>query len=111
VGTPWLLVAYADGDSWRSATPGALVTAVFDPDGRVIGLAGCHSYRAAYRVEGSTIRVGPAARTRLSCPASEPLDDEAAFLAALDQARSYAIQGNRLELLSGTGVAVAAFTG
>jgi len=111
-GTTWRLNGYNDGQSgFVSVLSGTEITAVFGDDGQVAGSAGCNSYTAPYAVEGSAITFGPAATTRKMC--SEPegvMEQEGAYLAALESATAYQIEGDELTLTNADGLRVATFT-
>lgn len=100
-GTTWLLTAYNNGrEAVVSVLTDTEITAVFGDDGRITGSAGCNTYQAPYEaVDGSSITIGPAATTRKFC--AEPagvMEQEAEYLAALETATTYQIQGDSLEL-------------
>ena len=110
-GTPWQLEAYNNGKGgFTSVLLGAEITALFGEEGNLGGSAGCNNYKASYEVEGESIQIGPAASTRKMC--HEPagiMEQEAAYLAALEVAARYRIVGTRLELSSAEGSRVAAY--
>ena len=94
----WVMTMYNNG---KQAVVGALadteVTAVFGADGQLSGSAGCNTYNAPYTVDGNKIKIGPAFSTMMAC--EQPImDQEAQYLAAIQQAATYNIQGTRLEL-------------
>lgn len=64
----WILESIADGDVkalFADQTP----TISFDlPENRFGGNAGCNRYNATYKIEGTTITVGPVMSTRMACP-------------------------------------------
>jgi heat shock protein HslJ len=81
--------------------PGTLLTAFFE-DGTVSGVAGCNNYFAGYEIDGSSIEIGPAGSTQAFC--SEPdgvMDQEFAYLALLQSADHYELDGDRLTLSQG----------
>jgi polar amino acid transport system substrate-binding protein len=89
---------------------GTTLTAAFGQDGSLNGSAGCNSYSAGYLVDGSQLSIGPASATGMLC--AEPvgiMEQESAFLAALESAGSYSIEGGELYLLDGSGRAVIEF--
>lgn len=103
VGT-WVLVAI-DG---VPVEDDADVTLTIEAGGRISGGSGCNRYTAAATFEGTSIRVGPVAGTRMACP--EPLMDlEMRYLGALEGAESYAAEGDALRLLDDAGAARLAF--
>jgi heat shock protein HslJ len=72
------------------------ITLVF-ADGQVSGSAGCNRFSAAYEVDGQAISFGPARSTRMAC--AQPLmEQEQAFMAALESAVSWSIDGNVLDM-------------
>ncbi len=86
------------------------ITAVFGDDGNLSGAAGCNQYNAPYTTEGNRITIGPAATTRMFCGEPEGImEQEAAYLAALETAATYTISGDELELLDANGARVATY--
>jgi heat shock protein HslJ len=63
---------------------------------RFSGSAGCNKYMGTYVLRGSGISFGPAATTRMTCPA---IDLETRYLAALARVKTWRIARQRLELL------------
>lgn len=100
MGVTWQAISYNNGsEAVVSVIIGTEITAVFGNDGVLSGLAGCNSYSAGYETEGSSITIGPAASTRKFC--SEPegiMDQESQYLAALQDAAVYRIEGDTLEI-------------
>jgi len=112
VGTTWQLTAYNNGKGGiTSVLAGTEITAVFGEDGMVAGSAGCNDYKATYEVTDFGIKVGPVASTRKMC--SEPegtMEQEAAYLKALESATAYEIRSDKLSLVTAAdGVLLAAF--
>jgi heat shock protein HslJ len=65
----------------------------------VTGNAGCNQYFASYSVDGNAIEIGPAATTFMTCP--DPpgvMEQESQYLAALQSATTYRIEGDMLEM-------------
>jgi heat shock protein HslJ/uncharacterized membrane protein len=109
-GEPLVFVAEAqklDGDwrvsgfnNGRDAVVGlagdAPITLSFEK-GSVSGNAGCNTFRGAYTVDGQGVKLGPLAATRMACP--DPLmKQEREFLAALESAVKWAIEGDTLDM-------------
>ena len=89
--TTWLL---------DKTIPGSEVTALFS-NSQVSGSAGCNTYQGTYRstraVGRNTIQIGPLATTRMMC--DEPLmEQEQLYLAALEAATGYTIEGFALSI-------------
>ncbi len=98
--TEWDVVSYNNGrEAVVSVLLGSQITANFDDEGNVSGNAGCNNYSASYSAEGGTIDIGPVRSQRMAC--AEPpgvMDQESQYLAALESAATYSIQGNLLEM-------------
>jgi heat shock protein HslJ len=91
-GTTWLL---------DKTIPGSEITALFT-GGEVSGSAGCNTYQGTYRstraAGRNTIEFGALATTKMMC--DEPLmDQEGLYLAALEAATSYRIEGFALTIV------------
>ncbi len=111
-GTTWVAVGINNGkQAVQSVVAGTEVTAVFGLDGTVSGKAGCNQYSAGYTVDGDKMTIDAPRSTRMFC--SEPagaMEQEAAYLAALEKVATYRIDGNRLELRASDGALQADFT-
>jgi heat shock protein HslJ len=111
VGTNWSMLNYNNG---REALVGALtgteVTAIFNADGNLTGTAGCNYYKASYHVDGSNLKIGPVATTRISCPEPEGImEQEKEYLAAQKSAATYRIDRQQLWLSFKNGSIAALF--
>jgi heat shock protein HslJ len=101
-GTAWVLTAVAG----RQVSGGPTATLQFE-GGRVSGSDGCNRFAGGYSATGSAFEVSPPlATTQMACP--EPVASEArAFMAALEAAKGYRIDGALLQLLSADGATLA----
>ncbi|MCC6626153.1 MAG: META domain-containing protein [Chloroflexi bacterium] len=101
--TTWIANGINNGRGGvQSLVDGTEVTATFGADSTVTGSAGCNRFNGNYTVTGSAIKIGALATTRMACP--EPvMTQEAAFLAAMQNATVYSITGDRLELRDNDG--------
>lgn len=77
--------------------PTARVTMEVDAQSGVTGSASCNRYSGTVVVDGSSVRFGPIATTRMAC-APRPGAAEAAYLAALDDVDAGARTGDELTL-------------
>jgi heat shock protein HslJ len=87
-----------------SLLAGSEITANFTSDGKLSGKAGCNNYNTGYKVDGNSIQIEPAATTRMMC--SEPqgvMEQEAAYLKALEAAKTFELVGSRLTLFGEDG--------
>lgn len=106
VGPTWRL-ATMDG---RAVLPGTRVTAVFTSDDRVSGSAGCNGYfGGAVAKGGAQLSVGLLGSTRMFCGADGVMDQEQAYLAALQKAASYQVTSGELRLVTAAGVTTLIF--
>jgi heat shock protein HslJ len=99
-GTSWEAVNYNNG---KQAVVGVItdttLTADFGKDGTVSGKAGCNTFTGGFKTNGNQITIGPLASPMMACdqPAGV-MDQEAQYLAALQSAATYQLEGNVLEL-------------
>jgi heat shock protein HslJ len=96
-GTSWTLVEI-DG---REPAGDTVPTIAFDEAGNVSGSAGCNTFMGTPTIEGSSISMGPLGTTRMACAGAAGLL-ETAFLAAMNEVESFAIDSQgRLVLEDG----------
>jgi putative lipoprotein len=93
-----------EGVNWVLARtiPGTEITAVFD-GGQISGSAGCNNYFGTYVTSSSrgrnTISISELGTTMMMC-AEEIAEQEQEYLAALQSATNYSIDGTTLEITS-----------
>jgi heat shock protein HslJ len=110
-GSSWLATGYNNGkQAVVSVATGTELTAVFGKDGNMSGTAGCNNYSGPYKVDGSKITIGPLAATMMFCdnPAGV-MDQEAQYLAALQSASTYQIEGNQMTMRTADDAMAATF--
>jgi heat shock protein HslJ len=98
-GTAWVITGFNNGRE-------AVVSPIIDTtltlefgDTQISGNAGCNTYSGEYTTEGDTITIVTAAVTQRMCSAPEGvMEQEAEFLAALQTAATYRVQGSRLDM-------------
>jgi len=109
-GSSWALRSYQDNTGETiNVLPRSATTALFQA-AQVTGIAGCNNYSASYQATGNKLSFGPVAITRKVC--STPLgimQQENAFLAALDSTASYKLKNNSLELIDSKGKTLLTF--
>ena len=106
-GTRWVMTAYAVDGSTQDALSDTTVDAMF-ADGTVSGTGGCNQYNGSYELDGDKLSVGPLAGTMMACEQAI-MDQETAYMAALQSASSYEIDGNMLTIKDSPGAAVLEF--
>jgi heat shock protein HslJ len=93
----WVVDSYATGPGAQSVPiSGTELTAVFGLT-NVGGSSGCNRYDSTYGTNGSVVRIGRLATTRMAC-ADDVMDQETAFLAALGGAAFVERRGETLVL-------------
>ena len=104
-GTSWLVTGYNNGkQAVVSVIGGTELTTDFGKDGTVSGSSGCNTYNGTYKVDGDKITIGPLASTRMACNDPEGvMDQESQFLAALQSAKSFKIDGSKMEMRTAEG--------
>jgi heat shock protein HslJ len=98
------------GKAWELASlsgngllPGTAITIEFTDEG-VSGSAGCNHYGGSYQVSGNSLTFSDLFWTEMACP--EPsgiLEQEGAYLAALNDANSYQLASDQLVILDEAG--------
>ncbi len=107
-GTKWVLTSYAVDGTMKDALVTAATDATF-ADGQVSGNAGINQYNGPYELDGDDLSVGPLASTKMAGDAMV-MEQEAAFLAALEAAASFEIDGDTLIIMDSSGAAVLEFS-
>jgi heat shock protein HslJ len=103
-GTSWLVTGINNGkDAVVSLVPGSTVTMNFATSGKVAGSGGCNNYTSTYTQDGGNLTFGSPAATRRMCVTSGVMEQEHAFLKALESAATARIEGNRLEVRTAEG--------
>jgi heat shock protein HslJ len=97
----WHLQQYARAGALRGVLPAVPVSATFD-GATVAGNASVNHYGGPFTADGKTIRIGPLAVTRMAGP-QPSMAQEAAFLADLGRATSFAVEGGVLKLFDEAG--------
>lgn len=104
-GAEWDVTMYNNG---REAVVGVIegteITALFGADGELSGSAGCNQYIGSYTVDGNAIEIGQLGSTMRFCPEPDGvMEQEQAFLAALQSAATFTIEGDALEMRTADG--------
>ena len=101
-GTAWRLVELG-GQPARPAGEAGTPTLRLD-ERRATGNTGCNSFAGPYELSGASLRSGALASTRRACVDEALNRQEAAFLRALDDTRTWRIAGGTLVLSADAGV-------
>ena len=108
-GTAWELTGLNANGGISSPLLDSEITAAF-VDGSMSGSAGCNRYFASYTRDGNTLTLGPAGSTKMACldPAGV-MEQEQAFLSALESVASYETKCASLTLFDADGAIVMTF--
>ena len=107
--TKWVLQSYGEPGNPKDILVDTEITAEFvSSEETVKGSAGCNSYFGSYELKGSQLSIpGPVGVTEMYC--MEPkgiMDQEQEYLAALQLAESYEIDGDELQINCGSQVLI-----
>ena len=99
-GTRWNVRAVNDGkQAVKSLLRDSALEFSFLQDGTISGSAGCNRFVAGFTLEAEELHFAPPAATRRFCGKPDGLmEQEAAFLAALETVARYEVDGDRLAL-------------
>ena len=107
----WSVTGVNTGDAVSSPIVGTELTAVFGDDGSLTGSAGCNNYTTSYTADAGDIQIEPPGSTRMLC--SEPegiMEQESAYLGALEAAETYGFNGPTMSMLDSEGKTLVTFT-
>lgn len=102
--TAWQLESWISGDEASAPVADSLITLEFSADGRVGGTGGCNRYGGTYTAgdEGG-LTVSALFSTRRACMGEGLMQQEQAYLSALESATAYAISDGQLTITTGDG--------
>ena len=108
----WVLDLYMAGDTQlKPVINGTQITAMFGADGLLSGSGGCNIYAAQYDAGEELLSIGPVASAKTICSQPQGLmNQEAAYLTALDSVAAYTFSGDELSLLDEKGRTVLVFS-
>ncbi len=100
----WRVTGYNNGkQAVVSVIPTTTLTAVFGTDGGVTGEGGINTFSASYTIQGgSEISIGTINAAQMAGP-PDVMDQQLAYLTALESATTYEVSGKRLELRTADG--------
>lgn len=109
-GVTWHAVGINNGNNGvESVVEGTDPTAVYDPAGTISGNGGCNQFNGPAVVDGSSVKIGPLASTKMACADEAASRQETNYLAALEAATTVDLRSGRLELRDDTGALQVAF--
>jgi len=96
----WQLTGITGSDgSMSEPVAAAAPTLAFD-DGNAVGDASCNQYTGSYELDGSSLTFGPFISTQMACGDEGVMDQETAYLTALQSVNGWSIDGDTLTLTS-----------
>jgi len=102
-GTKWTVTGYNNGkQAVTSPTSDSMLTIEFGTDGTASGTGGLNNFNGPFESTEKTIKIGPLASTKMAGP-QELMDQEAQYLAALENSSVWALVQGRLEMRDSTG--------
>ena len=100
--TTWVLDSlWVEGARWEAISQ-AVVTVTFS-NGELAGDMGCNRYSRPYSAAGRNVRWGPLLVTGAACDSPAIIEQEDAFLAALEAVAEFSLSPTALELLDSDG--------
>jgi putative lipoprotein len=100
-GTSWILESFGAADDPQPVLEDSeIITLLFDEQGGTLaGNAGCNQYQGSYEHDDDQLSVGALISTRMACVEPEGvMEQERAYLAALQSAESYQAQDEQLTI-------------
>ncbi len=109
-GRAWTLTSLVVGRRRPPVGQGQPATLRFQAgDHTVSGTGGCNTYGASYTVFGGSLRFGEMRSTLIACLDMAIMEQESAYLQALDEVDSYQLGGDTLTLNGAAGRTVITF--
>ncbi len=104
--THWVLQSYGDPQNPQPVEPATTITAVFtgpadSAEGALVGFGGCNTYSTSFAIEDDQITIDPPMATLLACEVGS--EQEATYLALLQEAETFQIAGKQLQLTGPNG--------
>lgn len=110
-GVTWLVTGYNNGKGAVVSTIiGSELTAAFSEDGKVSGSGGVNTFSGPYTAGPLSISIGPLGSTLQASQDAALMEQETAYLAALQSASRYKISRSDLELRREDGALAVTFT-
>jgi heat shock protein HslJ len=104
--TSWTLTRLVVDGREQPLVPGRAPTlhfGLFNGQSQIVGNGGCNGYSGPYTLSGDTIHINGLGQTQVYCLPQALMDQESAYLQALQQVEHYRSQGNSLTLTSADG--------
>jgi heat shock protein HslJ len=106
--TVWLLEEYGNPENPYTVEDGTVITAQFSEEGILSGSSGCNRYTTSFKANDGRMEIKMPASSLMAC--DKGMEQEAAYLQALEKAESYTIDSASLEITYGAGEGVLRFS-
>jgi heat shock protein HslJ len=94
-GTTWALESLGG----KALVAGSQITATFDAANKqVSGAAGCNHYFGSYTLAGASLSFSAIGSTKMACPGDGIMNQEQAYLSALQSVSGFRVKGKALQL-------------
>jgi heat shock protein HslJ len=94
----WRLSFLGAPDAETPVVENSTITLEFSADGKAGGAAGCNTYGGSYEVQGDQLLLGEMVSTLMACVDQAVMDQELAYLRALQSAGRFVVDGDTLRI-------------
>jgi heat shock protein HslJ len=94
----WRLTFLGAPDAETPVVENSTITLEFSADGKAGGTAGCNTYGGSYEVQGDQLLLGEMVSTLMACVDQAVMDQELAYLRALQSAGRFVVDGDTLRI-------------
>lgn len=99
----WVLQSIGKAIAEEPTVSSVTVTLRLGKDGTAAGFAGCNSYGGSYTINGGNIQFSELVSTLMACADEAVMDQEVAFLNALQSAGTYEVSVEQLTIFDASG--------
>lgn len=107
--TKWQLVSFGQQAGEIAVADSIQIKLQFNPDNRVGGSGGCNSFGGGYEVQGASLVFDHIISTKMACADGNLMQLESQYFAALENAATFALNGDRLNIKDDSGQSVLQF--
>ena len=107
--TRWVLESFGTPGAEDAVVGETPVTLEFDANGQMGGYAGCNNYSGTYQVQDYTLLLGEVVSTLVACLDTAQMEQEVAYLDALQTISAFAVDGDQLTVIYNDGLGVLNF--
>lgn len=93
--TPWQLTTFVQDGTAQSLVAGTQITMRL-ANGVARGTAGCNRYSGQYTADGTQLTISQVVQTKMACTGAGVMEQEARYVAALEAATAWKVEGSTL---------------